>query len=282
MSSFQRTIKYCAIAFAAFLAITIITGIVSAVVSIGSAVSGEHAWNSDRKTIDFSENFTGVEGLDIDVSSGELTIKSGDTFRVEAENVPDSFEAKVSGNGTLTVNEDKDSVHFLWFNFGGFGHLKSKITLYLPADFIADYTDINTGAGKITIEALHTQDLIVSAGAGDVYGSHVVADEVSIDGGVGNVNLTDISFRNADLNCGVGNLKIEGELLGDNKIECGVGDVDLELEGNEEDYDLNVDSGVGTVRVNDEKISGRYNNDNADNSIDINGGIGNVRIKFNE
>jgi len=281
MSSFQRVIKYCAMAFAIFLAVTIISGIVSVVVTVVSAVSGDSIFNNNKEKINYEENFTDVTSLDIDINTGQLIIMSGDTFRVEAENVTKDFQTKVSDNGTLIIDESKNNVHFFGFNFNGFNNTNSKITLYLPATFISKDTEINTGAGKVTIEKLDTESLLISTGAGNISGNNINAEEVKIDGGVGNTDFEEVSFKNADFNCGVGNLNIKGELLGDNTIDCGVGEVKLELTGNVDDYQLNIDSGVGTVRVNGEKIKDSYQNNNrADNSIEVDGGVGNVRIDF--
>jgi hypothetical protein len=62
--------------------------------------------------------------------------------------------------------------------------------------------------------------------------------------------------------------------------EC---EVNLDLKGNVSDYDLDIDAGVGTVRVNGDKISDDTRmNRNAANSIEVDGGVGNVRIDFTE
>lgn len=283
MSSFQKVIKYCAIAFAILLVVMIISGIGSAAVSVVKLVSGDKiSHNDSRNRVDFTENFTDVDSLNIDISTGEVVIKSGETFRVEAQNVTDNFKAEVSGNGTLNVNENGNSTHFLWFNWSGFGNINAKITVYLPEDFIADEARINMGAGNLTIDNLSTERLTLSAGAGNINGSNITANKVKFDGGVGSVNLNGVTLNDADMDSGVGSLNIEGVLLGDNSINCGVGSVNLDLNGNVDDYDLDIESGVGTVRVNGEKVKGQYHNSNADNSLEVDGGVGNVSIDFAE
>jgi DUF4097 and DUF4098 domain-containing protein YvlB len=281
MSSFQRVIKYCAIAFAILLAVGIISGIVQVAVAVVSVVSGNTFTVRNEKTVDYEEAFENVRSINIDIATGDLTIKTGDTFRVEAVNVTNGFKAKMSGNGTLLIDENHNNLRFFWFNLNGIYNPNSKITVYLPADFVAKRADINCGAGKVTIEKLQADDLVISAGAGNINGSELTAKEVKIDGGVGNVDLEKVQFEDADFNCGVGNLRVEGSLLGDNKIDCGVGEVNLELQGNEEDYDLDIDAGIGTIRLNGEKISkGTRRNSDAENSIKIDGGVGSVKINF--
>lgn len=282
MTSFQKVIKYCAIAFAILLAIGIISGIASAVFGVVSAISGNMGYTfHDRKTIDVTETFTGVKSLDIDNSTGNLKIETGETFQIVAERVSESFEAKVSGDGVLRLYEDESDFKFFGINFDGLESPNSKITLYLPADFVAEETKIETGAGAVSIEGLQTEYLYISAGAGNITGSNVSAGKVKIDGGVGNVDLEEVVFEDADFDCGVGNLDIQGVLTGKNEIDCGVGGVSLDLAGDLEDYDLDIDAGVGTIRINGEKISGEANIDNhGGNSIKIDGGVGDVRINI--
>ncbi len=284
MSSTQRVIKYCATAFAVLLAVGIITSIAGLAFSVISVVSGGEisigGWNG--KTIDVSESFEDVKSLDIDNATGTLNIKIGETFKVDAENVSEKFEAKVNSSGKLTISE-KSKHGFLWFDFDGISSPNSKITVYLPADFVAKDVKIDTGAGNVTIEGLKSDTLLISAGAGNVKGSDMTAEEVKVDGGVGSVNLNHVNFNNVDFDCGVGSLNLDGYLSGKTEIDCGVGSVNLDITGKLDDYDLNIDSGVGTVRLNGKKVSGSYNKDNdALNSIEVDGGVGDVNIDFME
>lgn len=278
MNEFQKTIKFLAMAFGILLAVGIITAIAGLAVNIISAVTGNY---SNEEKIDFDKEFTGVENLDIKHIIGELHITTGDTFRVKAQNVSESFLAEVTGKKTLTVSERSKGFFFLWFEFDGFRRSDSKVTVYLPDNFIADEVKIDSGAGNVNIDALVADKLNINAGTGNIQGSSLSAEEVDIDGGVGNITLTDIDFRDTVFDSGIGNMKLKGMLTGDNKFDCGIGDVDLELKGRREDYRLDIDSGIGTIRLDGDKVSDNYKNRyKADHFIEIDGGIGNVRIDF--
>ncbi len=290
MNSLQRVIKYCAIALAVILAIGIISAVVNLVFGIVSFSSGrtitrthftdKHVFSEeDWDTVDFDESFSDVKSLNIDNSTGELRIKTGDTFRVEAENVLDGFEAEVKSNGELCVTDNESGFRFFGFHFNGINNPNSKITVYVPANFLAEEVKIESGAGSVSIDSLNTDYLYLSAGAGNIKGSSIVANKVKMEGGVGSVNFNDVTFNDADFNCGVGSVNISGVMHGDNKFECGVGSVDLNLTGNIGDYDLNIDSGVGNIRVNGDKVrENEYRNRPAANSIEVDGGVGDVNI----
>lgn len=284
MNSLQRVIKYCAIAFAIMLTVGIISGIVNAVFAIVSVTSGASNFNRrNHKLEEYNETFKDVKSLDIDNATGELKIRIGETFQVEAQNVSKNFKAEVSSSGKLTIREDDSDFNFMWFHFNGMGSPNSKVTLYIPKEFVADEVKIESGAGSVSIEGLNTEYLKINAGAGNITGSNIIANKVKLDGGVGNIKVEEVQFADVDLDCGVGNIDLEGVMLGNNQIDCGVGDVDLDLTGNVDEYEFNIDAGVGTIRLNGDKISSSEKiNSNADNYIKVDGGVGNVRIDIKE
>jgi hypothetical protein len=281
MNSFQRVIKYCAIAFAVLLAIGIISFMVNVVYGVVTFASGRgfRTNDNDYKTINFDETFTGVTGLDIDNSTGTLGIEVGDTFRVEGRNVFEGFKAEVNNDGTLIVSDNESGFRFWGFHINGFNSPNSKITVYVPADFVAEEVRIETGAGAVNLEDFSTDYLYISAGAGNINGRNLVADKVKVEGGVGSINLGNVTFENTNFNCGVGNVYISGVLLEENSFDCGVGEVELELTGDINDYNLDIESGVGSIRVNGKKIEEmEETNRFADHSIEVDGGVGSVRI----
>lgn len=286
MSSGQRLIKYLAIAFAVFLAIIIISGIASAVFAIVNVVPGNGRFHSDKwrnETSNVSKNFEDVKSLDISNATGEFKIVIGEDFKIEAEHVNSNFNAQVESDGTLIISDHKRGDGFPFSFFDGIDSPDSKVILYLPSDFIAEKADIESGAGNVEIEGLKANELQISAGAGNLNGRDITAEKVDIEGGLGNVTLEDINFSDTVLESGMGNLHVSGTLLDRTDISCGVGEVELNISGSPSDYGFTVDTGIGKVNLNGEKISGDYeHNTDAPNVIDIDGGIGNVDIYMKE
>ena len=283
MSSFQRVIKFSAMAFAIILATGIILTIANVGISVLSGVTGGFGriTNDTGAVMDFSKEFSDVKSINIDNSIGTFEIRTGDTFRVEAVNVGENFRATVSGSGTLNIVDKRNSWNFIpWFTSNN-SNYNAKIILYLPSGFVAKQAKIDSGVGNVMIETLTTERLTINAGVGNITGSYIIAGDVKIDGGVGIIKLTDVDFTDADIDAGVGNITIEGRLLGKNKIDGGVGEVVLRLIGNEKDYSFDIESGIGTIRVNGDKVSKLNNKNNKlDHSIKVDGGIGNVKIDF--
>lgn len=75
MNTFQRIVKYCAVAFAVFLIVSIIGGICGAVGIVTGLTRGSVA--GQMQTYSVSSR---IESLDLDISAAALKIASGDSF----------------------------------------------------------------------------------------------------------------------------------------------------------------------------------------------------------
>ncbi|BCJ93150.1 hypothetical protein acsn021_07190 [Anaerocolumna cellulosilytica] len=279
MNEFQKVIKYCAMAFAIFLTVTIIGGIAAGIISVTGAISTR----TSTETIDYDENFEAVKSLYVENGVGNFTVKAGTgtTVQVVAENVSEDFTVDKNFSGELKI---KSKFNF-WNFLGGKNAFNnnSKITVYLPEGFEADRVKIEAGAGNVNIEELDTQRLEIEAGAGDINGLGIIAGKVSLDGGVGEITLEDVDLSDVDMDAGVGNISIEGYLRGESEINAGIGNVSLDIYGSSDDYNIKVDKGLGNVTINGQNHSSlNWNNRTAKNSLDIDGGVGNIDISFKE
>jgi hypothetical protein len=277
MSEFQKVIKYCAIGFAAFLALSILTGIATGLM----AVTGVLSSGGSGKVIDVNKSFEDIKSISVDHSVGKLTIKLGTSEEVEviAENVDDDFKVEKNFSGDLKIKSKFNFWNFVSGN-NNFNN-NSQITILIPEGFVAENVRIDAGAGNVTLEDIITKKLDINAGTGNLDGTNIIAERVKLDGGVGEIDFEQVEFTDTDIDSGVGNISLQGQLLGRNKIDCGIGEVDLNLLGSSDDYYIKVDKGLGNIRIDGQKYSEiNWNNMTADNTLDISGGVGNIDINF--
>lgn len=263
MSNIQKAIKIGAICFAIFIIVSIVNGILFGInLFVG--------WDKDYDKIEFSQNYQNIQKIDFDVSSAEITVKSGTRFMVEATNVSDAFSS-TEKNGTLYIKEKN---HFWGRKTSG------KIIVTIPTNSNVEELKISSGAGKIEINDVTINKAMISQGAGLLKITNAIFIETDIDGGAGEMNISSSVLQNLDLDAGVGKVFIDGEIFGVSKIDCGVGELKLKL-GNKEKYNLKLEKGIGTIQIdgieykNTELGSGQ-------NKIDIEGGIGSIQIEFKE
>ena len=81
---------------------------------------------------------------------------------------------------------------------------------------------------------------------------------------------------------GLGSINITTKLLGNNSIDRGVGKINLTLLGNPDDYKISIDKGLGTAKINNDKITNNQIIGEGDTEININSGIGTIEINYKD
>ena len=275
MTTAQKVIKYIALGFAAFLIVTIISAILSGGYALLRAFGLIHVDKNivteELKVI--PSEVKEISTLKIDLSCTNLDVKIGDNFKVETNNSKITF---TNDNGSVKIKEENRN----WLN----NNKESNLIIYIPRDMIAiDETKIETGAGKINIEKLNTQSLYLELGAGDVYIKNLtVTKEAKIDGGLGRTELKSCEINNLKANLGMGDFVFNGKLTGKNEIDSGVGAIDIDLMDNKGNYKINVSKGLGNVTLDGQKLEIDRVYGTGKNYLDIDGGIGSIKIEFKE
>lgn len=275
MTTAQKVIKYIALGFAAFLIVTIISAILSGGYALLRAFGLIHVDKNivteELKVI--SSEVKEISTLKIDLSCTNLDVKIGDNFKVETNNSKITF---TNDNGSVKIKEENRN----WLN----NNKESNLIIYIPRDMIAiDETKIETGAGKINIEKLNTQSLYLELGAGDVYIKNLtVTKEANIDGGLGRTELKSCEINNLKANLGMGDFVFYGKLTGKNEIDSGVGAIDIDLMDNKGNYKINVSKGLGNVTLDGQKLEMDRVYGTGENYLDVDGGIGEIKIEFKE
>lgn len=265
MTSWQKAIKYIAIAFAIFLIVSIIGGIMSAVGVIGGFIDSD-ATADNIKTYTVSQDITQLE---IDINAADFTLTVGDEFKVES-NLKD-LTVKDTG-GTLTVIENKK-----W----GRDYNNAVLTLYIPTDFVFEKAEIETGAGRVTVDTLSADKLSLELGAGEAKIAELNAvKEAEIDGGAGKITINGGTLNNLDFNMGVGECNLTAAILGNSELDCGVGAANVTLLGSADDYKIYTSKGIGNVTVDGQSASDENTYGVGENKIELNCGIGEVKVKF--
>ena len=176
MTTAQKVIKYLAIAFAIFLTVSIIGGILGTVGVIGGLFTGEDL-TGEMQTYSAS---TDVQNLDIVIKAADVYIKEGNTFSVESNLKNLKVEER---NGCLII-EDTTKVKAQLFGSNTFKD--ATLTLYVPAGTVFENINLTTGAGRLTVDILSAATLDFKLGAGEVtIGSLVATKSADIEGGAG-------------------------------------------------------------------------------------------------
>ena len=248
MTTTQKIIKYLAIAFALFLVISIFSIIFGLSREIISSINSD---KKDSKLLEeyttISNNVNNIESFKIDISNDNIEIKEGEKFEVKTNDPDVKFYHE---NSKVKIKTDKT---FSW-------HLSNSsrgtIIIYLPNEFNITELELNLGAGKIDIDKIFVEILLMDLGAGTMTAKEInVYEKATINGGAGNINIYSGTINNLNLKLGAGNASIQSDLTGSNTLTTGVGKLNLGLSRSKDNYKFDISKGLGNIILNDFEVS---------------------------
>ena len=275
MTTTQKIIKYLAIAFALFLVISIFSIIFGLSREIISSINSD---KKDSKLLEeyttISNNVNNIESFKIDISNDDIEIKEGEKFEVKTNDPDVKFYHE---NSKVKIKTDKT---FSW-------HLSNSsrgtIIIYLPNESNISELDLNLGAGKIDIDKIFVEILLMDLGAGTMTAKEInVYEKATINGGAGNINIYSGTINNLNLKLGAGNASIESDLTGSNTLTTGVGKLNLGLSRSKDNYKFDISKGLGNIILNDFDVSEDILIGDGETIIKISGAVGNIIINTAE
>ena len=275
MTTTQKIIKYLAIAFALFLVISIFSIIFGLSREIISSINSD---KKDSKLLEeyttISNNVNNIESFKIDISNDDIEIKEGEKFEVKTNDPDVKFYHE---NSKVKIKTDKT---FSW-------HLSNSsrgtIIIYLPNEFNITELDLNLGAGKIDIDKIFVETLLMDLGAGTMTAKEInVYEKATINGGAGNINIYSGTINNLNLKLGAGNASIQSDLTGSNTLTTGVGKLNLGLSRSKDNYKFDISKGLGNIILNDFDVSEDILIGDGETKIKISGAVGNIIINTAE
>ena len=194
--------------------------------------------------------------LDIELKYDELILEEGDSFCVRVYDDNGKNVTVKESSDTLKVRSTKKLSK------------TRKVCISYPEDVKLQELEIEMDAGTVYLNRdIETEKLSVEMGAGEFDSKNpVTAEEADLEIGTGSMTFADLSAK-----------KISGE--------CGLGELDLTMTGTQEDYNYDLECGVGNLDVGSDSYSGlgrekSISNTGADRKLDLECGMGNVSVNF--
>lgn len=225
-----------------------------------------------------------IKKMDIDIDALQLFFKTGsDADKVVVtlvEGKSQYYDVGMDGD-TLEIEYDVD-------HYFGSNDNHTTLIVELPAGMTLDMMDLDIGAADAHFEVTDVtcRKLLLDVGAANVIAEKFnVTELLDISVGVGNVEIYDGTYENVIIDCGMGNFTMKGTVAGNLTADCGMGNVELELTGEEDDYNYKLSCGMGALEVNGNtysSIAGSHNvtNEGAIGTIDLDCGMGNMELNI--
>ncbi len=248
-------------------------------------------YHKGEATFSFSDSYENVDDIDINISYGKVEILEGDTFSIEARNLWKEELTSYTEGGTWYISDENNKMVRFFGNRVSLGRLISWnddytpiITITLPRDFVANEFYLDVDAGEVKADTIRAKNGNFNVDAGRLVVENLSIKETSqYNVGAGEMILKNLTAQDISLDCGVGRVEITGTLKGKNSVSCGIGKVELDLMGEESDFSYQINSGIGNVSINNNdyhNVAKHIQND-TDNFLELDCGIGNITVDFN-
>lgn len=248
----------------------------------------ESGWQQDGHTYDPTE----IRKLDIEYKFGTVQIEESASGKIEIEsnyrNIWGSYsrDVKCSLDGDTLKLRDRVDRKILRMKHGV---SDATLVIRLPREYRFSEIDMEFGGASVALNTLlQAEEVHLVIGAGELKGDFqktlIDAKEIDLEVGAGEMALSGLRGEKLDAECGVGSLSLQDVTAEACSLECGIGKIGLALNGKEEDYDYEINCGIGSVSVGGHSYSGLGSSKQISNhtgrQMDIDCGIGEVVVSF--
>ena len=106
--------------------------------------------------------------------------------------------------------------------------------------------------------------------------------EISVD--MGDADVRGIKADSVEFSCDMGKISMDGSILKEGSFECNMGSINVTLEGNKDDFNYDIECGMGSVSIDGKSDSGlgvskEIDND-ASKDLEIDCDMGSINIEF--
>ncbi len=219
--------------------------------------------------------------LEIDLTS------DFDYAQYSVENIkPENFICKIE-NGKLIIEDKtpKKNILNIFFEINKRKNIP-RIMLKMPQNFVCKNLNLHAGVSEIKLNGITADNFVFESGVGDARFENIrIKASCKFNAGVGETKIIDSEINNLILKAGVGEVYFSGKLSGNTILSGGIGETTFSLEGSESDYNFDLSTGLGKIKINGQSSSSflgshKSENNGAANNIKITSGIGEVKIKF--
>ncbi len=246
--------------------------------TVGNAVEFGDVEITEANGKEFTYPANKFDNLDIELAEERFEIKEADVDEITIRSTKD---IKVSENGnTLHVETPKRT----YIVSVGKEDLQ-KVEITLPKGMEFHTIDLEVGAGVLVADTLIAEKLQLELGAGLAEIANCICETADINMAAGEVLIENGAVEKLDLDMSMGNFYFAGSVSEELGADCEMGRIEIELPGEDSDYNYTIDCGMGKVTVGDSSYGGvacsKKVDNNADIELDFNCGMGDINVIFN-
>ncbi|MEF9951964.1 MAG: DUF4097 family beta strand repeat-containing protein [Clostridium sp.] len=214
--------------------------------------------------------------MDLDIDMATVNIENGDTYEIEVSYNTRYSEIKHEiKDKKLIVTEQSKGTKI------GNKKLKNHITIRIPKNHSFNKSNINLAMGDLNINNLTSKDMDVELDMGSFTGSNIETDNIKCEASMGSIDISKLRSKATNIDVEMGSANISGEIYGVTEINSSMGSVELSSSINLDDYEFDLNTGLGSISINNEEINGKYiKKANSKNIIKAKTEMGSIEVNY--
>ncbi len=270
--------------------LSIVAGIAFLTIGIGKYY---YIYNSIDNNETFEDKYENVKSLEIDVAYGNVTIKEGDSFHIEAYNIEKASFSSTLENGVWKVEDDTGLNKELSGDFEFFDvdipvnwviwdeDKTSNIVITIPSGFTAENININIESGRITADYLDTEEADINVDVGYFQINNLIIHNKSyLTVGAGEMIIDTLNAKDITIENGVGFIQASGSILGNSYVKSGLGAIKLSINGDKADYNYDIDCSLGSVKIDGYRYTDTTIHNDAKHNFFLECDVGSITLDY--
>ena len=260
--------------------------------------------DSERKIIEGEETFDSFSNIDLNMDYSDVKIIEGDKYSIsyriyECENLV----CKVENDTLIFHQKTKSTVDNFQFSTVWDSEKDDNIYVEITVpkdtkisklDVVSDYGDLDISIpqvdktnfdfdyGDLKMVGVTGTNLVMNVNYGDIFISDSEIDDISIESDYGDYTQTNSTSKKLSIDMDYGDINVSKTRIDSIEIQTNYGDTDINLIGEEADYDFNLKLDYGEIKLSGKEYEEKYKTSNAkDKTIVIDSDSGDVDISFN-
>ncbi len=258
----------------------------------------------ERKIIEGEETFDSFSNIDLNMDYSDVKIIEGDKYSIryriyECENLV----CKVENDTLIFHQKTKSTVDNFQFSTVWDSEKDDNIYVEITVpkdtkisklDVVSDYGDLDISIpqvdktnfdfdyGDLKMAGVTGTNLVMNVNYGDIFISDSEIDDISIESDYGDYTQTNSTSKKMSIDMDYGDINVSKTRIDSIEIQTNYGDTDINLIGEEADYDFDLKLDYGEIKLSGKEFEEKYKTSNGkDKTIVIDSDSGDVDISFN-
>ena len=224
----------------------------------------------------------GVEKLVIELGGGEFIIEAGDVDNIQiTTDCKEEFKGYIKNN---TLHIEGFDIEGNYLKITEWDDNRNTAHIIIPKNLVLKKTEISLGAGMIEITDLTLGDTEVEVGAGEFRCTNTKSEKLMAELGAGAIYMENIEAGESEISVAMGDAVLSGVFNGNMDLECSMGNLDVEIAGEEDDFNYSVEAAMGSAEIAGESYEGlaaeKEVDNGADKTINAEVSMGDIEISF--